>query len=87
MQFDELNNNDELELYENFRIEVDKGQSLLRIDKYLMLRIEGTSRNKIQMAAKTNCIKVNNNVVKSNYRVKPGDVIQVFLTTPPQTIE
>lgn len=87
MQFDELNNNEEMELYENFRIEVDKGQSLLRIDKYLMLRIEGTSRNKIQMAAKTNCIKVNNNVVKPNYRVKPGDVIQVFLTTPPQTIE
>ena len=44
MQFDELNNNDELELYENYRIEVDKGQSLLRIDKYLMLRLEGTSR-------------------------------------------
>lgn len=87
MQFDELNNNEEMELYENFRIEVDKGQSLLRIDKYLMLRLEGTSRNKIQMAAKTNCIKVNNKDVKPNYRVKPGDVIQVFLTTPPQTIE
>ncbi len=87
MQVEDTINNDELSLYENYRIEVDKGQSLLRIDKFLMVRIEGTSRNKIQMAARANCIKVNDNAVKPNYRVKPGDVIQVFLTSPPQTIE
>ncbi|MBO5963053.1 MAG: RluA family pseudouridine synthase [Bacteroidales bacterium] len=87
MQVEDTINNDELSLYENYRIEVDKGQSLLRIDKFLMARLEGTSRNKIQMAARANCIKVNDNAVKPNYRVKPGDVIQVFLTSPPQTIE
>ena len=75
MQVEDTINNDELSLYENYRIEVDKGQSLLRIDKFLMARLEGTSRNKIQMAARANCIKVNDNAVKPNYRVKPGDVI------------
>ena len=87
MQEETQNVNDERELYENFRIEVEKGKTLLRIDKYLMSRIEGTSRNKIQTAAKADCIKVNDKPVKSNYRVKPGDVIQLFLTTPPQSIE
>lgn len=87
MQEETQNVNDERELYENFRIEVEKGKTLLRIDKYLMSRIEGSSRNKIQTAAKAECIKVNDKPVKSNYRVKPGDVIQLFLTTPPQSIE
>ncbi len=87
MQTEEQIEGEERELYENYRIEVDKGQSLLRIDKYLLNHIEGTSRNKIQMAAKMDCIKVNDVAVKPNYRVKPGDIIQVFLTTPPQVIE
>ena len=52
MQEETQNVNDERELYENFRIEVEKGKTLLRIDKYLMSRIEGSSRNKIQTAAK-----------------------------------
>ena len=68
MQTEEQNINEEQELYENYRIEVEKGQKILRIDKYLMMRIEGTSRNKIQTAAKAGCVKVNNAVVKSNYR-------------------
>lgn len=75
------------ELYENYKIIVDKGQSLLRIDKFLMVRIENVSRNKIQKAADNNCIKVNGKAVKSNYRVKPLDVIQVFLTSEPKDIE
>ena len=87
MQTEEQNINEEQELYENYRIEVEKGQKILRIDKYLMMRIEGTSRNKIQTAAKAGCVKVNNVVVKSNYRVKGGDIIQIFLTRPPQEIE
>lgn len=87
MQTEEQNINEEQELYENYRIEVEKGQKILRIDKYLMMRIEGTSRNKIQTAAKAGCVKVNNAVVKSNYRVKGGDIIQIFLTRPPQEIE
>ncbi|MBR1770330.1 MAG: RluA family pseudouridine synthase [Bacteroidales bacterium] len=75
------------ELYENYRIVVDKGQSPLRIDKYLMVRIENASRNKIQQAAHADCIKVNSKSVKPNYKVKPNDVIQVFLTTEPREIE
>ena len=78
---------EEQELYENYRVVVDKGQSLLRIDKYLVDRIEGTSRNKIQLAIKADCVKVNDKTVKVNYRVKPGDLIQVFLTTEPREIE
>lgn len=74
-------------LYENFRYIVDKGQSPLRIDKYLMVRIENASRNKIQQAARNNCIKVNGKEVKPNYKVKADDVIQIFLPTAPRDIE
>lgn len=75
------------ELFENYRVVVDKGQSPLRIDKYLMVRIENASRNKIQQAAKAECIKVNSKPVKPNYKVKPNDIIQIFLTTEPREIE
>ncbi len=75
------------EMYENFRITVDKGQSLLRIDKFLMSRIERASRNKIQNAAKAQCILVDNIPVKQNYRVKPGNVISILLPEPPREIE
>lgn len=84
---EEQNIQEEQELYENYRVVVDKGQSLLRIDKYLVDRIEGASRNKIQLAIKADCVKVNDKAVKVNYRVKPGDLIQVFLTTEPREIE
>ncbi len=75
------------ELYEHFRIEVDPGQSLLRIDKYLMSRIENATRNKIQNAAKAGNIFVNNNTVKSNYKVRPNDVISIVMAKPPRDIE
>lgn len=75
------------ELYEHYKIVVDKGQNLLRIDKYLMVRIENASRTKIQKAARNDCIKVNGKAVKPNYKVKPNDVIQVFLTSEPRDIE
>lgn len=75
------------ELYENYKVIVDKGQSPLRIDKYLMVRIENASRNKIQQAARADCIKVNNKSVKPNYKVKPNDLIQIFLNTEPRDIE
>ncbi|MBR5784150.1 MAG: RluA family pseudouridine synthase [Bacteroidales bacterium] len=78
---------EEGEMYENYRVVVDKGQSLLRIDKFLMARIEGASRNKIQNAAKAECILVNDKPVKSSYRVKPHDVISVLLPEPPREIE
>ena len=70
-------------LYEHFRFEVAKGQLLLRIDKFLMNMIQNATRNKIQNAAAAGDIYVNDVPVKSNYKVKPGDVIRILLTHPP----
>lgn len=78
---------DESELYEHHRIIVDKGQAMLRLDKYLQMRLEGISRNKIQAAAKAGCILVNDKPSKSNYKVKPCDVISVLLPEPPHEFE
>ncbi|MBP5547277.1 MAG: RluA family pseudouridine synthase [Bacteroidales bacterium] len=77
----------ELELYENHRFTVDKGQEMMRMDKYLQMRIEGVSRTKIQAAAKAKCILVNSKPEKSSYKIKPLDVISVLLPTPPREIE
>jgi 23S rRNA pseudouridine1911/1915/1917 synthase len=78
---------DKDELYEHYRIVADKGQGLLRIDKFLMSRLEDVSRNKIQQAALNGNIRVNNNPVKPNYRVKPGDIITVVMPDPPRVID
>lgn len=78
---------DNSELYEHFRIEVDPGQALTRIDKFLFNRIQNASRNKIQSAAKAGNILVNEEAVKSNYKVRPGDVISVVLSYPPRDVE
>lgn len=71
------------DLYEHHKFTADKGQQPLRVDKYLMNYIENATRNKIQKAAKDGNIFVNNVVVKSNYKVKPGDVVQVMFEHPP----
>jgi len=71
------------ELFEHHAFTVDKGQSPLRIDKYLMNRIENATRNKIQSAAKDGSIYVNGIPIKSNYKVKPNDKIRVLLEHPP----
>ena len=71
------------ELFEHHAFTVDKGQNPLRIDKYLMNRIENATRNKIQTAAKDGSIFVNETPVKSNYKVKPNDHIRVLLEHPP----
>lgn len=83
-----MNNNIEAndledELFEHYRFEVPKGQAILRIDKYLMNLIQNATRNKIQNAATEGNIFVNDLPVKSNYKVKPFDVITVMLTHPP----
>ena len=70
------------ELFEHFRFNVDKGQSLLRIDKYLMNRIENASRSRIKNAAGSGAILVNDKSVKPSYKVKPGDVISIVLPEP-----
>ena len=73
----------EQELHEHFAFEIDKGQEPLRIDKFLMNRIENATRNKIQKAAKEGSIRVNGIIVKSSYKVKKGDKIRILFTHPP----
>lgn len=75
------------DLYEHFKIVVDKGQGLERIDKFLCRRIENASRTKIQNAAEAGNILVNEKVVKSNYKIKPQDVITIVLAYPPRDTE
>lgn len=78
---------EEQDLYEHFRIIVDKGQSLLRIDKFLMHRIENATRSRIQNAIELGNVLVSDKAIKSSYRVKPGDVISVVLPHPPRDTE
>lgn len=78
---------EEKELFEHHRIEVDKGQNLLRIDKFLINRLQNASRTKIQLAANAGNIQVNGKEVKSSYKVKPGDLITILLPDPPREIE
>lgn len=84
---DGLEENIGQEFFEHHRIIVDRGQGLLRIDKFLPGRLENVSRSKLQNAAKAGSILVNENPVKSNYKVKPGDVISIVLPHPPREIE
>ena len=81
------NEANESELFEHHRIQVDKGQAMLRLDKYLQMRLEGVSRTKIQAATKADCVLVNDRPAKSNYKVKPLDTISVLLPHPRQEIE
>ncbi len=71
------------ELFEHYQFKADKGQEPLRVDKYLMNRIENATRNKIQNAAKNGFIIVNEKSVKSSYKVKPGDITKVMFSHPP----
>ena len=75
------------ELYEHFRFVADKGQELLRVDKFLVARLQKSSRNRVQQAAEAGCILVNGKAVKSNYRVKPLDVVQVGRDRPRYELE
>lgn len=75
------------ELYEHFRFVADKGQQLLRVDKFLVARLEKSSRNRVQQAAEAGCILVNGKPVKSNYRVKPLDVVTVVMDRPRYELE
>lgn len=75
------------EMFEHFRFEADKGQSPLRIDKFLSNKLEGASRSRIQSAAEAGSILVNGQAVKSNYKVKPMDIVSIVLPTPPRKLE
>jgi 23S rRNA pseudouridine1911/1915/1917 synthase len=83
----ELIEQEEQDLYEHLRIVVDKGQSPLRIDKFLMHRVENASRNRIQTAVELGNVLVNNKTIKASYKVKPLDVISVVLPHPPRDTE
>lgn len=84
-QYEDIDSNDEL--YEHHRIEIDPNQVPLRIDKFLMDRLPGVTRNGIQAGIKEGFVKVNDISIKANYKVKPGDVITVELPKPPRDTE
>lgn len=77
----------EEELFEHFQITADPGQELLRIDKFLIDRLPNVTRNKLQTGIKDGLVKVNEQLVKPNYKVHPGDKISVYLTQPPRDEE
>jgi len=82
---DDINDKDELEddgLFEHYRFQVDPGQSLMRIDKFLSNRINNVSRSKIQAAADAGNILVNNSPVKASYNIKPDDDIRIVMEYP-----
>jgi 23S rRNA pseudouridine1911/1915/1917 synthase len=81
MNKDIIEQTDSEELFEKLTITVDKGQEPLRIDKFLMARVEGATRNKIQQAIEDEMVVVNEKPVKNNYKIKGGDHIIVYDTT------
>lgn len=83
----EIESVDGSEMYEHFRFVAEKGQTLLRVDKFLVARMEKSSRNRIQQAAEAGCILVNGKAVKSNYRVKPFDIVSIVMDRPRYELE
>ncbi len=75
---------DEIELFEHHRILVDKGQSLMRIDKFLTEKVANATRNKVQRAIDAGFVLVNGQPTKANYKIKPSDEIRVVLEKPPR---
>ncbi len=69
-------------LYEHYRFEVDRGQVAVRVDKYMCEKLQHSSRNRIQKAADAGFVMVNRKPVKSNYKVRPGDVVTLMLDRP-----
>ena len=83
--FDEEHESEEL--FEHHKVIADKGQEVVRVDKFLLDRIPNTSRNKIQNAAKNGNIHVSGKPVKQNYKVKPGDEVSIVMPYPIREIE
>lgn len=80
---DEIIDDENDELYEHYSFLVDKGQSPLRIDKFLCDKLEKVSRNRIQNAAKSGSVLVNDKSVKPNYKIRPLDKIRIVMAQPP----
>jgi 23S rRNA pseudouridine1911/1915/1917 synthase len=86
-EIEEVDGVEEEELFEHYRFKADPGQVVVRIDKFLIDRLPNTSRNKIQIAAKSGNILVNGEKVKQNYKVKPKDEVSMVLPYPVREIE
>ena len=84
---EEIIDDQEDALFEHHRIVVDKGQALLRIDKFLMARLAHATRTRIQEGIHHEFIKVNDKAIKPNYKIRPGDVVTVMLPEPPRDTE
>jgi len=74
-------------LFQRFQFTADKGQEPYRIDKFLMNRIEGATRNKLQQAINTGLVLVNNKEVKQNYKIKAFDQIVIYSDLAPESTE
>ena len=70
------------QLYEHYRFEVDRGQVPVRVDKYMFEKLQHSSRNRIQKAADAGFVHVNDHPVKSNYKVRPGDIVTLMMDRP-----
>ena len=79
---DEVDDDEQQQLYEHFRIEVDRGQVAVRVDKFLFEKLQHSSRNRIQKAADAGFVHVNDKPVKSTYKVRPGDSVTLMLDRP-----
>lgn len=84
---EELDGSDENDLYEHFRLVVDPGQASLRIDKFLANLLPHASRSRVQAATTAGSVRVNDLPVKSNYKVKPGDVVTLLLEYPKRELK
>ncbi|MBL7837057.1 MAG: RluA family pseudouridine synthase [Bacteroidetes bacterium] len=75
------------DLYEHHRFVADKGQMPMRLDKFVTMRIENATRTKVQKGIEMGTVLVNDRIIKSNYQIKPGDVVTVVLPNPPRNPE
>lgn len=78
----ELEDEEQQQLYEHFRLEADPGQEPIRVDKFMVEKLQHSSRNRIQKAADAGFVHVNDRPVKSNYKVRAGDVVTLMLDRP-----
>lgn len=75
------------EMYERKSFVVDKGQEPFRVDKWVQMHMEGATRNKVQRGIEAGFLTVNGKLVKSNYKIKPGDeIVLMSLVNPEHTI-
>jgi 23S rRNA pseudouridine1911/1915/1917 synthase len=84
---EDLTTDEEQSLFEHHHIKVEKGQVMMRLDKFIMIRVSNTTRTKVQNACEAGLVLVNGKPSKSNYRIKPLDEISIMLTVPPRNVE